>query len=348
MVMTMTMTSELFDNLLQSDLREPQPGFGAATKVLKTGYSKLVSHKNLTTYSTQELFHTCPRKFAIKKLQAATNTEERINSPTFAFGHAVGAGVAVYDATQNLRSAIWEAFIAWDLDLLEAERKPGKRAGKSFWEAVWALYAYEQFYNESGLDDYESVKIEGTIAIDFEDGHFYSGHIDEVLRHRSTGRYLVKENKTSGFNNIDPALYSNSDQALSYAVVIDMLGGNEYDVLYTIYSVPEQRWISFNFVKQGFKKAEWLQDQLFLHQQIEGYQEVNFFPKRGRSCMNFMRRCEFYESCDLSHKHTYGMTFDDLPAIESLTDIQAIEHIDFATTMTEIVNRQKEKLNEQH
>jgi hypothetical protein len=342
----MLTTAEQFDALMNTSLAEPTPGFGAATKVLKDGYSKLVSHGNLTTYSTQELFHACPRKFALKKLQAATGTEERINSPTFAFGHAVGAGVATYDATQDLRAAIWECFRAWDLDLLETERKPGKRAGKSFWEACWALYAYEQFYNESGLADYEVIKIEATIAIDFEDGHYYSGHIDEVLRHRQTGRFLVKENKTSGFNNIDPALYSNSDQALSYAVVIDMLGGNSFDVLYTVYAVPAQEWISFNFVKQGHKKAEWIQDQLLMHQQIESYQTINFFPKRGRSCFNFMKRCEYYEDCDLDAQTRFGMTFDDLPVIGKMEQIAAIEYIDFATTLTEIVNRQKEKLND--
>jgi hypothetical protein len=339
-------TSEMFDAVLETRITEPTPGFGAAAKVLKTNYDTLTSHRNLTTYSTSDIFHSCPRKFAIKKMQAATGTTERINSPTFAFGHAVGAGVAVYDETQNLRSAIWEAFRAWDLDLLESERKQGKRNGKSFWEAVWALYEYEQFYNEYGFADWESVKIEATVAIDFEDGHFYSGHIDEVLRHRETGRYRVKENKTTGFSNIDPALYSNSDQALSYAIVVDMLGGTEYDVLYTVYSATEQRWTSFEFVKQAYKKAEWIQDQLLMHQQIDGYQEVKFFPKRGRSCFNFMRRCEYYENCDLSFKHVFGMEYSELPAIRSLADIEAIEHIDFATTLTEIVSRQKEKLNE--
>jgi len=334
------------DSLMAASLHEPTPKWGAATKVLKDGYSRLVSHGNLTTYSTQELFHACPRKFAIKKLQAYAGAEERANSPTFAFGHAVGAGVATYDATQDLRASIWEAFRAWDLDLLETERKPGKRLGKSFWEAVWALYVYEQFYKEIGLDQYESIKIEATVAIDFEDGHFYSGHIDEILQHRQTGQYLVKENKTTGFTNIDPALYANSDQALSYAVVVDMLGGNRYDVLYTVYSPTAQEWTQFNFVKQGHKKAEWIQDQLLLHQQIESYQEIKFFPKRGRSCFNFMRRCEYFEDCDIAFKHKFDAEYADLPKIASLSDINAIEQIDFATTLTEIVNKQKEKLNE--
>jgi hypothetical protein len=340
------MMTPTIDDILDTRITEPTPKHGAAAKVLKSNYDVLSSHGNLTTYSTSDVFHSCPRKFAIKKLQAASGVKERINSPTFAFGHAVGAGVATYDATQDLRAAIWEAFKAWDLDLLETERKPGKRTGKSFWEACWALYVYEQFYREIGLDAYESVKIEATIAIDFEDGHYYSGHVDEILQHKVTGQYLVKENKTTGFTNIDPALYSNSDQALSYAIVVDMLGGTSYDVMYAVYSAGAQEWQQFSFVKQGYKKAEWIQDQLLLHQQIESYQVINFFPKRGRSCFNFMRRCEYYEDCDLAFRHRFGMEYDDLPQINSLADIDAIEPIDFSTTLTEIVNRQKEKLNE--
>lgn len=339
--------SDLLDSLLDARVTDTTPGFGAAVKVAKTGYDQLIRHGNLMTYSTSEVLHSCPRKYAIKKLQADAGTSERINSPTFAFGHAVGAGVAVYDQTQDLRESIWAAFLAWDIDLLSEERKTASGNGKSFYEAVWALYEYRTFHEtETDLRDYEVVKIEGTIAIDFEDGHFYSGHIDEVLRHKFTGQYRVKENKTTGMKNVDPALYSNSNQALSYAVVIDMLGGNDYEVQYTVYSSADQRWLQFFFVKQGFKKAEWIQDMLLTHQQLDHYAELKFFPKRGGSCFGFMRRCEFYETCDISTKSAFGKEFADLPRIQSLTDINAVEHIDFPTTLSEIVQRQKDKLNE--
>ena len=336
-------TSEQFDAILDTPINEAKSN---ASAVLKTNYDILSSHGNLTTYSTSDIFHSCPRKFAIKKLQAATGKAERVNSPTFAFGHAVGAGIATYDQTQDLRQAIWEAIKAWDIDLFDEERKPKRKNGKSFWEAIWALYAYEQFYNDSDLHNYDCIKVEATVAIDFEDGHFYSGHIDEVLRHKVTGRYRVKENKTTGFANVDPALYANSDQALSYAVVIDMLGGTDYDVMYAVYSSTAQEWQQFDFVKHGYKKAAWIQDQLLLHRQIDDYSELNFFPMRGRSCYNFMRRCEYFDNCDMTSKTVYGKNYADLPRIKSIADIDAIEKVDYAVTLSEIVARQKEKLNE--
>lgn len=334
------------DDILNTNVTDATPGFGAAVKIAKSNYSRLASHRNLITYSTADILHSCPRKYQIKKLQADAGTESRINSPTFAFGHAVGAGVAVYDSTQDLRKAIFEAFLAWDIDLFSEERKSRNTAGKSFFEAIWALFAYENFYqSETTLAEYEVVKIEGTVAIDFEDGHFYSGHIDEVLQHKQTGRFLVKENKTTGFANVDPVLYANSDQALSYAVVIDMLGGTEYEVLYTVYSATAQAWMQFPFVKNANKKAEWIQDQLLIHQQVDHYAQLDFFPKRGRSCFNFMKRCEYYESCDLAQSNVFGKSFSDLPIIRSISDINEIEPVDYATTLSEIVARQQERLD---
>jgi len=316
-------------------------------KVSKDYYNQLVAHGNLSSYSMDTVFHACPRKYQIKKMQANAGIAERINSPTFAFGHAVGAGVAIFDDKQDLREAIWAAFLAWDIDLLEEEvSRAGRKTGKSFYEACWALYTYRTFWqDETNLAEYDMVKIEGSLAVDFEGGHFYSGHIDEVLQNRYTGRFLVKENKTTGLSVVDPCMYSNSDQALSYAVVIDMLGGSEYEVLYTIYSSSKQEWMQYSFIKSPSAKAEWIQDQLLMHQHKDDFVAANFFPKRGGSCFSYMRRCEFYETCDLSTQNVFGMTYTELPKITSISDIGKIEPVDYATTLSAIVARQKEKLN---
>jgi hypothetical protein len=312
-------------------------------------YQEIASKGNLSSYSMDSVFHSCPRKYALKKLQAATSQpEERSGNATFAFGHAVGAGIATFDIAQDMRAAIWSAFLAWDVDLLQVEtNKAGKLTGKSFHEAVWALYLYRTFVEEeTDLHEYASVKIEAVLAVDFEDGHYYVGHIDEVLQHKTTGEYLVKENKTTGMSVVDPCLYSNSDQALSYAVVVDMLGGSSYSVLYTIYSSAAQKWIQYSFVKSGHKKAEWIQDQLLMHQHRDDFSSANFWPKRGASCYNYMRRCEHYDICDMSMITMFGQEFGDLPRIESFEELGKIEAIDYATTLSAIVARQQVKLSE--
>jgi hypothetical protein len=322
-----------------------------ATKVLKDNYSRLVAHQNLSSYSMQQVLHACPRKYQIKKLQAATGTSERVTNVTFAFGHAVGAGVATYDKTFDIRAAIWDAMLAWDMDLLEIETKgfyadgSGKPTGKSFAAAVYALEKYEVFVaEETNLRDYETVQIEASIAVDFEDGYYYTGHIDELLQHRDTGAYLVKENKTTGMRSVDACLYSNSDQALSYAVVVDMLGGTEFEVLYTIYSSTAQEWIQHRFMKDTLRKASWVQDQLLTNDTIKVYTEMNFFPMRGNACFEYMRRCEYYGTCELNPDQVFNLTFKGMQKINSVDDIAAIEQLDYVTTLSAIIARQKARL----
>jgi len=326
----------------------------AAAAVQKTNYKRLQAFQNVTSYSMQQDFHACPRYFQFMKMRADLaveneEPEEARGSITFAFGHAVGAGVAVYDQTHDRDKAIFAALLAWDIDLLaEYEQAPGKRKKlESFHHAIWAIMQYPIFLeDETDLHDYEVLKLEATIAVDFENGSYYIGHVDELLRNRFTGRLKVKENKTSGFANIDPALYSNSDQALSYSVVTGVHGASEYEVLYTIYSKPEQRWIAMDFVKSPHAKLEWLQGQAFLSSEIEMYAERDFFPKRGGSCLRFGRRCSLYEECDLSTVKIFKKRFDELPKCESFEDLDVIEHLDYRVTWSDIVKNQTGALNE--
>jgi hypothetical protein len=319
---------------------------GVGQRVVKDNYHQLVALPNVTSYSMQQTFHGCPKKFELAKLRAATNAPEtREANVTFAFGHAVGAGVAKYDETLDIREAIWEAFIAWDVDLLEVEEKHGKKTGKSIHEAIWALYVWKQFHaEETDLGEFAVVQAEATMVVDFEDGHYYIGHIDELLQHEATGRLRVKENKTTAMVNIDTASYSNSDQGLSYSILADMLGETEYEVLYTVYSTAEREWRQFSFVKSAAKKAEWIQDQLLQHAQQDQYSELKFFPKRGNNCMAYNRRCPEYELCDINSKLRFGMHFEEIPRVTSIEEINAIETIHYSTTLSEIVARQQARL----
>lgn len=336
---------------LDSILSEPIAVSNVSTPTLLSSdtYSQMQSHSNVRSYSTTQTLHACPREYEIYKLKSATKQANRESNVTFAFGHSVGAGVATFDETQSVQQAIWSAFLAWDVDLLleETKMRAGKeyRTGKSFAEAVFAIQQYETFYyEETDLANYDVVKNEATIGIDFEDGHFYTGHIDTLLKHKLTNAYLVKENKTTSFAAVDPALYGNSDQALSYSIVIDSLGAAKYIVMYTIYSTSEKKWIVFEYVKNALQKSEWLQDQLLINQSIDNYSQLNFFPKRGANCIRFMRRCSEYETCSLSSQSRFGTTFAELPKITGLLGLDKIEKIDYAFTLSQIISTQQSNL----
>ena len=347
---TAFLPSDELQSLLESSVTSStsQTAGSAAAAVQKKSYAQLVAFRNVTSYSMQSELHACPRLFQFMKLRADQSLEmldevEESGSVTFAMGHAVGAGIAVYDKTRDLGNALFAAFLAWDIDLLaEHEHAPGKRKKlESFAHACWAVMQYPNFIaEETDLEDYEVVQLEATVGVDFENDHYYIGHVDELLRNKYSGRFKVKENKTSGFASIDPALYSNSDQALSYSLIVDAHGASEYEVQYTIYSKPEQRWLSMDFVKSPHSKLEWLQGQALLSSDIDMYAEGNFFPKRGNSCMRFNRRCHLYEECDLSTDKIFGKRFSELRTCAGREDLEAVEKIDYWVTWSDIVKSQ--------
>ena len=333
----------------QSDNYEQ--GISGAAGVVKSDYAKLVSFQNVISYSMEEVLNTCPRKFQIAKLKANSAAgRDRINNVTFAFGHAVGAGVAVYDKTQDLQQAIFAAFLAWDIDLFAEDR--GRAASgdfkakydpkKSFAFAIWAIQKYAAFYEEYGMAAYEVVELEATVCVDLQNSDevspstFHTGHVDELLRHRMTGKFKVKENKTTAFATIDPAMYSNSNQATGYSVVVAQHGATDYDVLYTIYSSTEQRWVEFEFTKHELARVEWLKTELMQGEDVQRYAQANYFPKRGSACFKYSRQCEEYGSCDLNLDKQFGIKFKDLP-VATMALLHEVEPFQYVVTKDQIV-----------
>ena len=339
----MSSNSDLLNSVLDSNVGASETAFA----VRKDRYHELVALQNVSSYSTQQKLFSCPREYQLSKMEAdLQGDQDKESNVDFAFGHAVGAGVAEYDKSQDLKKAYWAAFLAWNIDLLAAkERKEGGRdQKKSFAHALWALDMYTEFYQEEGLGEYEVAYTEAMLGVDLEDGNFYAGHVDTIFKHKELGSYLVKENKTTGFAAVDPALYANSDQGLGYSVVVSALGATEYTVLYCIYSTTEQRWIAMRFVKSPLAKAEWLQTQLLFGSEKDEYARINFFPRRGGSCFKFNRRCKYFETCDFDTERVFGKKFSDLKTIGSLDELDAIEHLDFRLTLTELIAHQEQEL----
>lgn len=342
---SLTNNADLLSSVLDSDVSSSTTAFA----VRKDNYSQLVAIQNLSSYSMQQNLYSCPRKFQLAKMEAdCVDSGERENNVDFAFGHAVGAGVAEYDKSQDLKRAYWAAFLAWNLDLLEtkAPKEGGREQKKSFGHAMYALNLYEEFFQEEGLGEYDVAYTEAVLGVDFEDGNFYTGHVDTILKHKVLGSYLIKENKTTGFAAVDPALYANSDQGLGYSAVVSALGATEYEVFYCIYSCPEQRWIAMRFVKSPLAKAEWLQTQLLFGTEKDEYARINFFPRRGGSCFQFNRRCKYFETCDFNTQAVFGKRFDELRRIESLEELDAIERLDFKLTLTDLIQSQESELKQ--
>jgi len=166
------------------------------------------------SYSSVLNLHSCPRRFQLSKLQEKVSLDSEGNplpetNVTFAYGHAVGAGIQEYLLSQDLFRAVWKAFLEWDADLLDEETK----AQKSIWFAVHAVEKFVPVYNGTHLDEYELCYVDNLPAIELSfsivlpNGFIYRGFVDAVLKHKHTGQLLVLELKTTSLTNIDEAQY---------------------------------------------------------------------------------------------------------------------------------------------
>jgi hypothetical protein len=297
------------------------------------GYQVLQSFRNVTSYSMLDVLHQCPRKFQLIKARAAAGGSGS-NNVDFAFGHSVGSGIQAWLSSGDLDSAIFNGLLAWRIGYEAAI--PKKR--KSIWDATLAIQKYASFHEEY-LGDWEvwvlpngKPAIELSFSIDFENGYKHYCHVDVILQHRFTKRLAIQENKTSGFTQVEEAIYANSAQALSYAILIDQLcKDTSYEVFYCVYTAPSREWSLLPFTKHTSLKAEWLTDVRIDHASLNTYHELDFYPKRGESCYAFMRRCEFFGTCNLTSALVIPA---DLPAN------QEAERVDFAFKLSDIIARQ--------
>lgn len=323
-------------------------------------YRRLMARSNVTSYSKIELLHQCPRAYKLENYAANTvhvtdvfdDEEGGEKNLDFAFGHAVGSGIQTYGATRSLQAAQLAAFLAWKAPY-DAEKldKRGYATGKSL---VWALHAVEKFafFMETEMAEWEVLvlpngkpAVELAFGIDTQNGYFHFGHIDTVLRHRETNRLAVWEGKTTGFESVKDAMYANSYQALGYSVVVDaiasLLGlpGQDYEVLYVVYSSKARQFQLLQFAKNRTQRAEWLQDLLLTHAMIGQYESLEFYPKRGSNCINkYGSQCKWFGSCSMRDSSLFpGVT------VEKLTGLHELKTLDFSFTLEELIAAQKER-----
>lgn len=317
-------------------------------------YRKLTSHGNVTSYSLLSRLHECPRSYELDKLQAnsASVSDSGFVNLDFAYGHAVGAGIQTYAATGSVTASIFSAMLAWrapwDADKVDAR---GNSKGKNLAMATLAVEKFAYWWREN-MSDWEVVvlpsgkkAVELAFAVDFQNGKYHFGHIDTVLRNRSSGALAVWEGKTTGYAQVDEATYANSSQALGYSVVVDAIAnqlgqsGTEYEVLYIVYSASSRAFQLLPFGKSRAQRAEWLQDVLLDHASIDTYQRIGFYPKRGESCINrYGRTCSWFGSCTMRNSSLF-------PGVELKTleeaQIGSIESLDFVFKLDQLVAAQK-------
>src|SRR4051812_25332934 len=100
---------------------------------------------HFVSYSSLNLFHSCPRKFELDRNGPEKPNFENIN---FTYGHSLGAGIAYLFEHGDLARAKYAAFLAWDMDLYSGfdpifEPGSGYKEKNSFPQVLEAL---DKFY----------------------------------------------------------------------------------------------------------------------------------------------------------------------------------------------------------
>lgn len=249
------------------------------------------------------------------------------SSVTFAFGHVVGEGIQLLYEGNTLEKVLFIMFLHWKPDLFQANEKQCK----SFWHAVAAI---EQFHNlrfNGFLNEWELVYHDGkpacelSFAINLPNNFRYRGSVDAVLRNRVDGRIMVLEVKTSSANNLNPATYKNSAQAIGYSIVLDNLFPDlsSYEVLYLVYLTKAMSYETLPFKKSYLQRALWIQELLLDCDMITLYEGSGVFPMHGESCLPYFQECQYLQTCTLS---TARLTSDMTPEQDEKYEAKEAEY----------------------
>ena len=262
----------------------------------------------LLSYSSLLTLHSCPRKYELYRKKATDDpsdpTAASNQNITFAFGHIVGDGIQQILSGLSEEQVIFKMFLDWHADLEDRNDKQGK----SFYKAVIAIQRFISLRANGYLDDYELLYYKGKPAIElsfsisFPDNFKMRGSVDAVLVHRTSGKVIVLECKTSSATNLMPAAYKNSAQGVGYSVVLDVICPeiSSYEVLYLVYLTKQMAYEPIIFPKTYLQRAQWIQELLLDIETIKLYEANGVYPMRGESCTDFFRECEYLNQCGLS------------------------------------------------
>jgi hypothetical protein len=296
------------------------------------------------SYSSRNTLHSCPRKFQLYRLNSkAEQTEDHAQSLTFAYGHCIGKGVQDIFENKTLAVTLWEAFLAWDVDLLSENPKQNK----SFFGALHAINQLHHARESGFLEEYDLVYWEGkpacelSFSIALPDGFIYRGFVDAVIRNRNTGAVVVLECKTTSATRVNPAQYKNSAQAIGYSIVLDSLFPelSSYEVYYLVYQAKSQEWTTIPFEKTYFQRALWIRELLLDVEMIKLYEAAQIYPMNGEACYDFFRECEYLQHCTLSTHHLV----EPLTPEKSASIDEELEKFQIKITIQDLIETQMKK-----
>lgn len=341
--------SPLAGLLAKEDVRGNLFDPNRAKKNKQLRYLRLMRGVNILSYSTGEILQDCERKLSRKKLELNNDYEQTIftgdGNIDFAFGRAIESGVQAALLGKTRSQTFFDMFMAWDINLMAQH---SKGVEKTFAHACIAIdtffYIKEQVFGGWEVAMFNNKPaIELAVCIDLENGYYYVGHSDIILWHPLLRRYKVLEIKTTGSKFIHEAMYKNSNQSTGYSIFVDSVAKDyeasaTFEVYYLVFATSLGNWKLYEFTKSRSTRAEWINTILFDIQRIELSRKTGIWPKRGSSCINWGRPCEYFDRCDLD-----PFSFNPTGEFAIIGEEEINQHeFDFKFKLSEIIKLQEE------
>lgn len=254
-----------------------------------------LSHSSLSTLLV------CERKFQLEKILktdvARDETEHTV------FGSAYGAGIATYLVTQDIDQALYQAWLSY-YPQLETDKKNQALCLHALLVAVPHMDRLLDQYEVVSFNDKPAVEL--SFRINVSEHYYFVGYLDVVLKDRFTDQHFVMDIKTTGlaFLDLDP-LYKNSGQALGYSIALDKIVGEKqssYGVLYFVAQLGRNFAVKIHvlaYQKTLLDRLNWFITLGQDTQRLDTMRDINVYPMRGNSCIQYMRPCKFFGVCGL-------------------------------------------------
>jgi hypothetical protein len=277
------------------------------------------------SHSTMDILRTCERKFQIERLMSVRKDDPTAHT---VFGQAYGVAIASYLIHKDADKAIYELWMAY-YPVIEYDKK-------SLASCIQLFLCSVQMLNNI-LQEYEVVSFNGKPAAElsfclFSDkDYYYVGYMDIVLKNVLTGKYLVLDAKTTGLKlkELDP-LYKNSGQLIGYSIVLDAIVGEEvaeYDVAYLVGQMtdtfmPEVKLLRYS--KSLLDRLNWFISLGLDIERLERMKELNVYPMRGGSCLQFNRACRHFGTCQLHSQDVHKPLVEDIIEYDFYFNLQEL------------------------
>lgn len=268
-----------------------------------------MSEKIRLSYSALESLLVCERMFQLDRL--LEGAPEKQDYPATVQGKSYGAAMQSYLIHQDADKAIFDGYLAYYPVLEEPTKaRSEEHAISLFLSSIPTL--------DNILADWEVPSFKGKPAVelsfrlDIDETFYYVGYVDVILKNKWSSKYAIGEIKSTSLklHDLSP-LYQNSGQALGYSIILDQMVGEdqaEYDTIYLVGQLNEKHQHTiktYTFNKTLTDRLNWFIALGLDIQRLHSMLENNIFPCRGSSCLQYMRPCKHFGTCNLHSLDSY-------------------------------------------